>query len=297
VHPVTITAQDGTTYTITQDTSANAAARSRILGLNPATEQLFATDADSIYHSLQATFSHRFATGLYFQAAYTYSKSIDDSSSDGTAFNTTYNNENILRDSRGVSDFNVPQRFVTSWYYVLPFFAKKEGVLGKALSDWSVSGIVTYQSGLPFTVIDSGGGTAFPTAGSDIITASLAPGETFADTPTSGGIQQRLNHWLNYSAFTFAPVVGPDGSTGFGTLGRNTFRGPHQSDWDLTIAKTFPLTERQHLEFRTDFFNAFNHPSFATPSFPDVESPSNFTAISSTTGTPRLIQFVLKYSY
>jgi Carboxypeptidase regulatory-like domain len=297
VHPVTITAQDGTTYTITQDTSANAAARSRILGLNPATMQLFATDADSIYHSLQATFSHRFASGLYFQAAYTYSKSIDDSSSDGTAFNTTYNNENILRDSRGVSDFNVPQRFVTSWYYVLPFFAKREGLVGKALSDWSVSGIVTYQSGLPFTVIDSGGGTAFPTAGSDIITASLAPGETYADTPTSGGIQQRLNHWLNYSAFTFAPVVGPDGSTGFGTLRRNTFSGPHQSDWDLTVAKTFPLTERQHLEFRTDFFNAFNHPSFATPTFPDVESPSNFTAISSTTGTPRLIQFVLKYSY
>jgi hypothetical protein len=297
VHPVTITAQDGTTYTITQNTSANAAARSRILGLNPATMQLFGTDANSIYHALQATLSHRFSNGLYFQAAYTFSKSMDDSSSDETAFNTAYNDETNLRDSRGVSDFNVPQRFVTSWDYALPFFSKREGFLRKALADWSVSGIVTYQSGLPFTVIDSGGGTAFPTAGSDVVTASLAPGATYADAQTSGGIEQRLNHWLNYSAFQFAPVVGPDGSTGFGTLGRNTFRGPHQSDWDLTLARKFALGERQSLEFRTDFFNAFNHPSFATPTFPDVESPSNFTAITSTTGTPRLIQFVLKYSY
>jgi hypothetical protein len=130
-----------------------------------------------------------------------------------------------------------------------------------------------------------------------VITASLAPGATYAGTKTDGGVEHRLNHWLNHSAFQFAPVVGPDGSTGFGTLGRNTFRGPHQSDWDLTLGKRFSITERQRVDFRADFFNAFNHPSFATPSFPDVESPSNFTAITSTVGTPRLIQFVLKYSY
>jgi hypothetical protein len=296
-HPVTITAQDGTKYVITQNTNANAAARSRILGLNPGTFQFFGTDANSIYHSLQATFSHRLAKGLYFQAAYTYSKSMDESSSDQTALNTTYNDETNLRASRGLSDFDRTHRFVSSWYYDLPFFAKRQGFSGKLLGDWTISGIVTYQSGLPFTVIDSGGGTSFPTAGSNVITASLAPGATYAGTKTGGSVEHRLNHWLNHSAFQFAPVVGPDGSTGFGTLGRNTFRGPHQSDWDLTLGKRFSITERQRVDFRADFFNAFNHPSFATPSFPDVESPSNFTAITSTVGTPRLIQFVLKYSY
>jgi hypothetical protein len=297
VHPVTITAQDGTKYVISQNTSANAGARSRVPGLDPGTFQLFATDANSIYHSLQTTVSHRLSKGLYFQAAYTYSKSIDESSSDQTGLNTTYNDETNLKDTRGLSDFDRTHRFVASWYYALPFFAKKQGFRDKLLGDWSISGTVTYQSGLPFTVIDSAGGTAFPTAGANVITASLAPGATYTDTETSGSVEQRLNHWLNYSAFTFAPIVGPDGSTGFGTLGRNTFRGPHQSNWDITIGKGFAITEHQHLDFRADFFNAFNHPSFATPSFPDVESPSSFTSIISTVGTPRLIQFVLKYSY
>jgi len=295
IHPVDITAQDGTKYVITQDTAANAGARSRIPGLNPGTFQLFGTDANSIYHSLQTTLSHRFSNGLYFQAAYTFSKSIDESSSDQTGLNTTYNDETNLKDSRGLSDFDRKHRFVASWYYALPFFAKKQAFTGKLFSHWSISGIVTYQSGLPFTVIDSAGGTAFPTAGSNVVTANLVPGATHVDT--TGSTEQRLNHWLNYSEFTFAPVVGPDGSTGFGTLGRNTFRGPHQSNWDISIGKTFGITEHQHLDFRADFFNAFNHPSFATPSFPDVESPSSFTAITSTVGTPRLIQFVLKYSF
>ena len=297
VHPVTITAQDGTTYTITQNTNANAGARSRIPGLNPGTMQNFGTDANSNYNALQTTLSHRFSKGLYFQAAYTFSKSIDESSSDQTGLNTTYNDETNLKDTYGLSDFDRKQRFVASWFYTLPFFAGESGLKGKLLRDWSVSGIVIYQSGLPFTVIDSAGGTAFPTAGSNVVTASLAPGATYADTQTSGSITQRLNHWLNYSAFTFAPVVGPDGSTGFGTLGRNTFRGPHQSNWDITIGKGFAITEHYHLDFRADFFNAFNHASFATPSFPDVESPGSFTSITSTVGTPRLIQFVLKLSY
>ncbi len=134
-------------------------------------------------------------------------------------------------------------------------------------------------------------------ASSDVVTASFAPGKTQADAPNSGSVEHRLDHFLNFSAFQLAPVVGPDGSTGFGTLGRNTFRGPAQSNWDVTFGKQIAITERQHLNFRADFFNIFNHPSFATPSFADVQSAANFTAITSTVGTPRLIQLVLKYSF
>ena len=66
---------------------------------------------------------------------------------------------------------------------------------------------------------------------------------------------------------------------------------------DFTLGKNFKLTERQSLRFRADFFNLFNHPSFANPSATDVESPSSFTQITSVVGTPRLIQFSLKYGF
>ena len=81
------------------------------------------------------------------------------------------------------------------------------------------------------------------------------------------------------------------------TLPRNCVIGPKQTNIDFTIGKTFKLTERQSLRFRTDFFNLFNHPSFANPSATDIESPSSFSQITSVVGTPRLIQFSLKYAF
>ena len=83
----------------------------------------------------------------------------------------------------------------------------------------------------------------------------------------------------------------------YGDAPRNCIIGPPQKNVDFTIGKTFKLTERQSLRFRTDFFNLFNHPSFANPSATDVESPSSFTQITSVVGTPRLIQFSLKHSF
>ena len=73
--------------------------------------------------------------------------------------------------------------------------------------------------------------------------------------------------------------------------------GPPQSNVDFTLGKTFKVAESQNLRFRADFFNLFNHPSFANPSATDIESPSSFSQITSVVGTPRLIQFSLKYSF
>jgi hypothetical protein len=91
-------------------------------------------------------------------------------------------------------------------------------------------------------------------------------------------------------------TIGPDGSTGFGDSPRNCLSGPAQKNLDFTIGKSFRLTERQSLRFRTDFFNLTNHPSFANPSGIDFSS-AGFGTISQTVGNPRLIQFSLKYSY
>ena len=293
--PVTLTAQNGQTYTITQNTISNATARSRVLGLGPAGMQLFGNDADSIYHSLQTSVSRRVGR-MYFQAAYTYSKSIDDNSLDTTAFNTILNDQTNLRDNRAVSDFDRPHRFVASYYYDLPIFSQSTGLKAVLLRDWAVSGIVTIQSGRPFSVIDSAGGSTYTPIGPDQSTASIAPGFNVDTAATSGSIESRLNQYLNPAAFLPAPVVGPDGSTGYGDLGRNDFRGPHQQDWDLSVSKIFPITEGQNFEFRTEFFNVWNHPSFNSPTFVDVSGP-NFGAITTTVGSPRIIQFVGRYSF
>jgi hypothetical protein len=101
---------------------------------------------------------------------------------------------------------------------------------------------------------------------------------------------------LNPAAFVPAPVVGIDGSTGFGTLGRNVFRGPFQQNWDMSLAKSWTLTESQALKFSADFFNAWNHPVFDKPSITDIENPS-FGQITNTVGTPRLVQFSLRYAF
>jgi hypothetical protein len=117
------------------------------------------------------------------------------------------------------------------------------------------------------------------------------------DPLTHGGVESRLNSYVNIGAFSPAPAIGPDASTGFGNLGRNTFRGPAQQNWDFSAGKSFAVTERQALRITADFFNLFNHPNFANPAFLDIESPSNFGQITSTVGTPRLVQFSAKYSF
>jgi hypothetical protein len=292
---------DGTTTgikpqcTITQNTVANAPARSRVLGLGPAGMQCFCNDTNSIYHSLQASLMRRFRS-MYFQAAYTFSKSIDEVSNDTTAFNTVVNDQTNLKTSRGLSDFDRRHRFTVSYVYALPFFSKERGFKHAALADWSVDGIVTFQSGTSFTIVDSAGGSTYTPIGPDQSTASFAPGANVQTAQTSGSVKDRLGAYLNISAFQPAPAVGPDGSTGYGNLGRNIFRGPFEQNWDFSLGKTFSITEKQRINFRSEFFNVWNHTNFRNPSFVDVSGP-NFGAITSTAGTPRIIQFVLRYQF
>ena len=121
------------------------------------------------------------------------------------------------------------------------------------------------------------------------------------------------NGYLNVANFTTVPVLTPaqggDGVvTGFGNLGRNTYRGPRQQNWDFSLIKNLRLTERQSLRFTTDFFNIWNHANFANPSVTDVETITHdaagnptsvgpFGKIFSTLGTPRLIQLSLRYAF
>jgi hypothetical protein len=180
--------------------------------------------------------------------------------------------------------------------YELPFFKTSHGMEHTLLGGWTASGITTFQAGTPITVLDSVAASAFGLNGSGTPTTPDLVGRV-SDGVTHGDIQDRLTHYLNLNNFAPAPAIGPDGSIGFGDLGRNTYRGRGQQNWDVSRAKNFAITERHNFRFGADFFNLWNHVIFNSPSFVDVESRTNFGAIISTQGSPRLIQFTGRYSF
>jgi hypothetical protein len=288
---------NGQTFTITQNTTTNASARAPFQPLGPGGFEAFSPIANSIYHSMQLTVAHHFAGGLYLQSAYTYSRSIDNDSTVSVAFVSFFNDQNNPRGSRGLSDFDHRHRSITSFVYELPFYKNTGGIMGRALGGWQTSGVLTVQSGAPFSVLDSSGGSALALDGGTSFTPGFAPGFSCRNAVTPGSDESRLNHFVNPAAFIKAPVVGPDGSTGFGDAPRNCFIGPHQANMDLSIGKSFRIGEQQSVLFRTEFLNLTNHPSFANPAAADIENPSSLAKINSTIGNPRLIQFSLKYSF
>jgi hypothetical protein len=171
---------------------------------------------------------------------------------------------------------------------------------------WSISGIVTLQSGRPFSILDSAAGTLFGPA-TLYTTGSVAPGATLADAGRSGSVSTRVNEFFKTIAFVPAPFV-PDGGlidgkypvsgggTIFGNLGRNILRGPDQQDIDLAAIKTTPLADRVKLIFRWEIFHLLNRPNFANPSN-DVSTPSTFGVINSLTVNPRIMQYALKLQF
>jgi hypothetical protein len=309
-HPIVVTcpsncangAPDGTKYTITENTQANSPARVPFLGINPSAFEAFYPNSDSHYASLQATVSHRFSKGLYFQSAYTYAKSIDDVSTASVAFLTRVNDQNNAADSRGLSDFDHRQRFVTSFNYALPFFATSNDAMGYALGGWEVNSVIVAETGSPITIADGNSGVNYNLASFPVGTANFAPGFNCSNAQNRGSQAAKIANWVNPAAYVPAPLVpfDGDGTEGFGDSPRNCIIGPNQVNVDFTVGKTFKIGERQDLRFRTEFFNIFNHPSFQNPQFTgtaNVQAGSGIAQITQTNGTPRLIQFSLKYSF
>ena len=293
----------GLSCTITDTTTENASLRAPFIGIAPGDFEDFAPNSDSHYNALQATVAHHYGKGLYFQSAYTYSKSIDDVSTASVAFLTRVNNQTDARASRGLSDFDRRQRFVTSAVYQLPFFEHSEGVTKAALGGWEASGVIVLQSGAPITVYDPAGGTAYALASTPSSTATFTPGFGCGNAPSHGSPEARLSNWVNPAAYTPDPLAptlsngSPSDATVYGDTPRNCIIGPPQKNVDFTLDKTFKFGERQGLRFRADFFNLFNHPSFQIPALAAVSSAGGSAPITSTVGTPRLIQFSLKYSF
>jgi hypothetical protein len=267
---------------ITTSTAANINLRVPYLGFSPTGINEVNTGTDSRYSSLQTSLTRRFRKGYQFNASYTWSKSLDNSSGGGSStLGGVSGDQTDLRQARGLSDFNRTHRVVGTFIYDLPAFGPT------ALQGWSFSGIVTRQSGLPFTITDGNGASLYGTSAR----ANFAPGATLETATLSGDVRSRLNAYFEKAAFASA-------GTGFGTAGRNILIGPPQSNVDFSIIKRtkLPKLESGNVEFRTEFFNLLNHANFDTPGS-NIATTSTFGIISGTSNNGRLIQFALKVNF
>lgn len=249
------------------------------------------TSANSNYNALQTTLKQRLSRGLSFYVAYTWSKSIDDASNGiyggtrGVSFpQDSYN----LRAERAVSSFDTRHRFTANFTYELGFLTRLLGKWPKRVTEgWQLGGIYTGASGLPIT----------PFLSVDVSgTGELNDRPNLIADPNSGA-PRSATQWFNKAAFA-RPADGT-----FGTSARNTIVGPRLHIVDFSVSKATKLTERFALQFRTEFFNLFNH---ANLSLPNVDfNSSAFGSINDTPdvtagnprlgeGGPRVIQFGLK---
>jgi hypothetical protein len=258
----------------------------------------------SRYNALQATVTKRFNGGGTLLAAYTWSKLISNTDTTtswleggqtgGVGVPQDWNN---LANERSLSSQNVSQRLVISYVLDLPFGRGKRymgGVSGfadKIISGWGIDGVTTLQTGFPLKITESkGNALSALNLGIGTLRPDVLPG---CDNPTSGSDTQRLSQWFNTACFTPPPAYG------FGTEPRVDPKlrmdGPANFDFAVFKRTTFGPNERMGIEFRTEFFDLFNHPQFGPPN--TSEGGSTFGVVSSTVNTPRLIQFALRFGF
>jgi hypothetical protein len=231
----------------------------------------------SNYNGLQVTAERR-SKNLDFQFSYTYSHSLDENSNNlGTIVNS-YNKHGDY----GNSDNNIPNRFVGSVNYSLPFTGS--GILRPVIEGWQVNAILSYSDGIPFSVF---AGTNQLNIGDGITPRALFTGASGNGSLPSG--QRTLQKWLNTADFS---NVGTNwntvpGSTATAPIsGRNTLQGPGTKNVDFSVSKTIPLHESTNLQLRSEFFNLFNTPQFNNP---NSTVGTGFGTISSA-GSPTTLQ-------
>ncbi|MFN7935392.1 MAG: carboxypeptidase regulatory-like domain-containing protein [Bryobacteraceae bacterium] len=235
----------------------------------------YQTVINSTYNALQITLNKRLSKGLSLLAAYTYSRSIDGSSLEVDAFNGQ--DPRNLRADKGLSDFDLRQRFISSFIYELP--GPKTGLARAVLGGWQTNGILNIQSGGNFNVASgqdralSGGGTQRPNL----------VGNPYLDTGRSR--DELLNLYFNPAAFAL-PAIGE-----YGNSGRNTMIGPGRWNLDFALFKGFQLREHMKLHFRWEMFNAVNHANLGNPR--SNISAANPGRIDSTSGG-RVMQLGLR---
>jgi hypothetical protein len=222
----------------------------------------------SNYDSLQISAQKRYSNGLTFNSNFTWAHMLDDQDSAGwgsTAGQQVYQIGNDPASNYGNSNFDIPWAFKGMATYELPFgrgktFMNNNAIADAALGGWRLAGTWIYQAGTPFTVLDNGVND-YSQAG-NVYANPIKGVSPNSGNCANGAAAGTVNCWFNPAAFE---TPAQQGNGTFGTLGRNTLFGPHLSDINMSLAKTWRYKERVALTIRGDFINALNHPSFSLP--------------------------------
>jgi hypothetical protein len=268
---------------------------------------------DSVYHGLQTTLTRRVAN-FTIRGSYTWSKSLDNQSEVFATSGGASRWENVLNPNsdRGPSAFDRRQRAAISYVYNLP--GPKTGIVSYILGGWSTSGIISYQTGVPQTLYLSGWD-------------QNGDGETANDRPDLGNPAVPINYsssclnakpaivcsgvgqvnpngtvvdWNTGAAGTinqFHYLVYPQNSGHMGNLGRNSFYYPGQQNYDLSVLKNFKVHESHELQFRADFFNAFNHANLGVNNLNGNVNSVNFLNIKLSEAGARAVTLWMKYQF
>ncbi len=237
----------------------------------------------SNYNALQITWNRRFAQGFTLLGSYVYSKSMDIASNDGDS-----GLGNQARDpydwnlDYGPSDFDLKHRFVTSFVYRIPGLRSENGLVKSITSGWQLDGILTLQTGLPFSV----------KAGIDRSLVGVASDNANVNGPVAvyngRSRSAKIAEYFDKSAFSL-PALGT-----FGTGSRNMIYGPGYENFDAGLFKTIPVSESTHMELRWENFNTFNHPNLSNPN--STFSSSAFGRITSS-NSGRVMQIAAKFVF
>lgn len=240
------------------------------------------------YNSLVVKATKRLSRGLTFTTTYTWSKAID-TGSEATFTGTDVNQPSGKKDGaaaslRGLSAFHASHRFVASYSYLLPILRNQNGVLGRILGGWNITGVTTLQSGNPFTILagydvngDGLGGDRPRLADLSFLGVSVDDGR---QRPGGSAVSTGSETQLPGSSFIPAqgtPVAGRvflPGTSGDGTIGRNTFFGHGINNTDLAAFKEFKIRESVKFIVRMEFFNVFNRVTFDIPSSRSISDAS-----------------------
>ena len=258
------------------------------------------TDSSS-YNGFSVAVKRSFSRGLLISANYMWSHELDDGS-DGSGDGDSLVPQNVacpqcewasgIWDVRHVVNANA--------IYQLPFgpgrsYLNQPGILSTIARDWELTSVALARTGFPVNVLVNRSSASVPDGNNTDQRPDLVPGVSV--TPAGG---KSIGEWINTAAFA-VPAAGT-----FGDAPRNNVRGPGAWQIDFGVAKSIPLSERAHLEFRSEFFNIFNHPqyglpqaTFAVPGFGSITQTVNTTTPVSPigSGTPREIQFALRFAF
>ncbi len=254
------------------------------------------SNSNSSSHEFQLTVDKRFSHGLTFRVAYTLAKTIDLNSG-FRARSSTYTDPLNPTFDRGLADFDATHRLVVSPIWQIPWDKPFQGntFLHKVTEGWSISAIGSFQSGNPFTLFSN---------------SNSSESDNYLDRPdVTGPIKifhnPRQEQTLSgdcgggtFGHYYFDPSnLNCNGVPLFshGNMGRNVLRGPGIDNWDFSLLKDFKISENKSVEFRTEFFNAFNHVQFYSPTFQSGTEggSSQFGQITTDRGA-RIVQFALK---